>query len=122
MAGLTLSHLTFDCRDARAVARFWQEALDYDLTDHSEGGDIEIELKPKDGSGANLLFLQVPESKTVKNRLHFDLRPKDQAAEVERVKALGATEVDIGQGDQTWVVLADIEGNEFCILRSLQED
>lgn len=54
----------------------------------------------------------------MKNRLHFDLRPDDQAAEVARVEALGARKVDIGQGNQTWIVMADPEGNEFCILRA----
>ncbi|RNE66608.1 glyoxalase [Cryobacterium tepidiphilum] len=62
------------------------------------------------------LFLNVPEPKTVKNRLHLDFVPDDQAAEVERLVALGARHVDIGQGEQTWVVLADPEGNEFCVL------
>jgi hypothetical protein len=60
----------------------------------------------------------VPEGKEVKNRLHLDLRPDDQAAEVARAEAMGATRVDIGQGEVTWVVLADPEGNEFCILRA----
>jgi hypothetical protein len=61
----------------------------------------------------------VPEGKAAKNRLHLDLRPDDQAAEVERLLMLGATRVDIGQGAPTWVVLADPEGNEFCVLRVL---
>jgi hypothetical protein len=63
----------------------------------------------------------VPEGKTVKNRVHLDLRPDDQAAEVLRFEALGAQRVDVGQADNpdtTWVVLADPEGNEFCILRA----
>lgn len=118
MTDLKLSHVSVDCRDARAVARFWAEVLDYDLVDHSDENEVEIELAPKDGNATNLLFVNVPEGKSIKNRIHFDLRPKDQAAEIDRVKALGATEVDIGQGDESWVVLADIEGNEFCILRS----
>jgi hypothetical protein len=67
-----------------------------------------------------VIFLKVPDDKVVKNRLHFDLRPDDQQAEVSRVLGLGATHVDIGQGDVTWVVLADPEGNEFCILRALE--
>ena len=75
---------------------------------------------PEDGVAPDLLFLAVPEGKSVKNRLHLDLRPEDQAAEVARIEALGATRVDIGQGpDVTWVVLADPEGNEFCVLRAL---
>jgi hypothetical protein len=65
-----------------------------------------------------LLFVNVPEPKTVKNRLHLDFRPEDRDGEVERLLALGAVRADIGQGDQSWVVLADPEGNEFCILSS----
>ena len=65
---------------------------------------------------ADLLFIRVPEPKTSKNRLHLDLRPEHQSAEVARLEGLGATRVDIGQrDDQTWVVMADPEGNEFCI-------
>jgi Glyoxalase-like domain len=62
------------------------------------------------------LFVKVPDEKVGKNRLHFDLRPADQAAQVERLIGLGAKPIDIGQGDVTWVVLADPEGNEFCVL------
>ena len=62
------------------------------------------------------LFVAVPEGKVVKNRIHFDFIPDDQQAEVERLIGLGARHVDIGQGEQSWVVLADPEGNEFCIL------
>ncbi|MGH3303705.1 MAG: VOC family protein [Streptosporangiaceae bacterium] len=70
-----------------------------------------------------MLFLRVPEGKAVKNRLHLDLRPKDQAAEVARLEALGAQRVDVGQGpDVTWVVLADPDGNEFCVLRAFRPD
>ena len=62
----------------------------------------------------------MPEEKVVKNRLHIDLRPDDQAAEVARLEGLGARRVDVGQGDEsTWVVLADPDGNEFCVLRAL---
>ena len=69
----------------------------------------------------DLLFLKVPESKTVKNRLHLDLRPRDQQGEVERLESLGARRVFVGQSaEATWVVLADPEGNEFCVLRALQ--
>jgi hypothetical protein len=75
---------------------------------------------PEDGPSPDILFLKVPEPKGEKVRLHLDLRPTDQAAEVARAEAMGATRVDIGQGDDvTWVVLADPDGNEFCILRSL---
>ena len=75
---------------------------------------------PEDGVAPDLLFLRVPESKDVKNRLHLDLRPTDQAAEVARLESLGARRTDIGQGDDvTWVVLADPEGNELCVLRAI---
>jgi glyoxalase superfamily protein len=67
----------------------------------------------------DIIFLPVPEGKSTKNRLHLDLRPSDQAAEVERLIERGARRVDIGQASEcTWVVLADPEGNEFCVLRA----
>ena len=70
------------------------------------------------GKPRRVLFQSVPEAKTVKNRLHLDFRPDDRDAEVRRLIDLGATHVDIGQGEQSWVVLADPEGNEFCVLSS----
>ena len=71
----------------------------------------------------DLLFLRVPEEKSGKNRLHIDLRPVDQAGEVARLEGLGARRVDVGQGpDVTWVVLADPDGNEFCVLRALRPE
>lgn len=82
-------------------------------------------LKPpadsrEDGVVPDLLFLRVPEQKSDKNRLHLDLRPEDQAAEVSRLELLSARRVDVGQGpDVSWVVLADPDGNEFCVLRRL---
>ena len=83
-------------------------------------------LEPPEGSreagvSPDLLFLRVPEEKTVKNRLHIDLRPQDQAAEVARLESLGAARVDIGQGDVTWVGLAAPDGNELCVLRALTD-
>lgn len=69
----------------------------------------------------DILFVRVPDRKVVKNRLHFDLKPKDQHAEVDRIIGLGATHADIGQSDVSWVVLADPEGNEFCVLRPRPE-
>ena len=82
--------------------------------DVDDDGDVVLHAPP--GAGPNWLFVAVPDDKVVKNRIHFDFRPDDQQAEVERVIALGARHVDIGQGEQSWVVLADPEGNEFCIL------
>jgi Glyoxalase-like domain len=74
---------------------------------------------PRAERGPGLVFLTVPETKALKNRLHIDLAPAsddDQEAEVRRLESLGARRVDIGQGDVSWVVLADPEGNEFCVL------
>lgn len=117
---LFVDWLAIDCADPDALARFWAEALNYTILD--EGDPDEISVIPRDGRGTRLLFLRVPEGKRVKNRLHLDLRPDDQAAEVERLIALGARRADVGQGDVTWEVLADPEGNEFCVLRTLSEE
>jgi hypothetical protein len=114
--------LCIDCREPVELARWWAEVLGWEVT--FEEPD-EAVLEPPAGSPLrdvvpDLLFGVVPEGKTVKNRLHLDLRPDDQAAEVARLEALGATRVDVGQGpDVSWVVLADPEGNEFCVLRAL---
>ena len=112
--GSSVYSVTIDCAAPAGLASFWEQVLDYKRTFEE---DDEVVIEPRDGSGNALLFLKVPGDKKVKNRIHLDLKPTDQGAEVERVKALGATEVDIGQGDVSWVVLADPEGNEFCILR-----
>ena len=94
------------------------EALDWVI---SQDEDPEWVVEPPEGSRedcvvADLLFIKVPEPKTSKNRLHLDLRPEHQFTEVARLEGLGATRVDVGQGNnQTWVVMADPEGNEFCV-------
>lgn len=78
---------------------------------------------PEDGVSPDLLFLKVPERKEVKNRLHLDLRPEDRDAEVARLEGLGARRVSVGQGPEVaWVVMADPDGNEFCVLRALRPD
>jgi Glyoxalase-like domain len=83
------------------------------------GGDRE-HARPVAVRRKRIMLQQMPEGKTVKNRLHLDLRPKDQAAEVDRLEALGARRVDVGQGtDVSWVVLADPDGNEFDVLKPL---
>jgi hypothetical protein len=105
-----------DCADPRAMARFWDAATDW--TVHEVTGDCAV-LRSAKGVGPYLEFLRTPDVKTVKNRIHLDLRPypgDDQAAEVARLRALGATDIDVGQGDVPWTVLADPEGNEFCVL------
>ena len=117
---LVVDGLSIDCADPAALARFWAEVLDYKIDPSVDPNEISV--SPKSGTATPLLFIGVPEGKTIKNRLHLDLRPEDQAAEVERVIGLGAKRVDIGQGEQTWVVLADPEGNEFCVLRALRPE
>jgi hypothetical protein len=111
------TELIIDAADPGGLARFWEQVLGYQRT-FEENGVVEIRGQAE--SGPSLVFVPVPEPKTLKNRLHIDVNPVDvdQRAEVERLLALGARRVDIGQGDQTWVVLADPEGNEFCVLRS----
>jgi predicted enzyme related to lactoylglutathione lyase len=115
-------HITIDCSDAYRLASFWAEVLGSSLGADDRPGDPEA-LVTFDGGG--LLFITVPEPKTVKNRVHLDLQPQDRGrdAEVERVLALGATLVaDLRQPDGAgWVVLADPEGNELCIERSAAE-
>ena len=117
--------LCIDSTDPRKIASFWEEALGWRRT-FDEPDQVCLEPpagSPEDGLVPDLLFLRVPETKAVKNRLHLDLRPKDQAAEVARLGALGARRVDIGQGAElSWVVLADPDGNEFCVLRPLTPD
>jgi predicted enzyme related to lactoylglutathione lyase len=112
---LRFETLNVDARDPAALARWWGELLGWAVTDDDD--DEWLVTPPAGAPGVELLFAPVPEGKAVKNRLHLDLRPDEQDAEVTRAEALGARRVDIGQGSQTWVVLADPEGNEFCILR-----
>jgi hypothetical protein len=112
------TELCIDSNDPRRIAPFWAAVLGYEITGSSED---EVELTGPAGSGPTLLFLTVPEGKTVKNRLHIDVKATsgaEQAQELERLLALGARKVDVGQGpDVSWVVLADPDGNEFCLLR-----
>jgi hypothetical protein len=132
------TELAIDAHDLKKLADFWCAVLDYRILD--EQPDL-IEIGPKSFVGdpgpemheqwkslarANpptptMVFAQVPEGKAVKNRVHIDVSPLgEQQEEVERLLALGATRADIGQGEVTWVVMRDPEGNEFCVLRSLQ--
>jgi predicted enzyme related to lactoylglutathione lyase len=111
-----------DSQDPVRAATFWQEALGWRRTYESEEevGLEPPEGSPQDGVSPDILFLRVPEGKTVKNRLHLDLRPDDQAVEVARLLALGATHADVGQpDDSSFTVLRDPDGNEFCVLRPL---
>ena len=118
-----------DCHDVAAQSRWWAEVLDWRLVYEAADEVVIVPLRAFDESrdipveerGPGLVFVPVPESKQVKNRLHIDLAPRasdDQAAEVARLEAMGAKRVDVGQGDARFVVLADPEGNEFCVLTS----
>ncbi|MCA5894185.1 VOC family protein [Isoptericola sp. NEAU-Y5] len=124
-----ISHTTFDARDAYAQSVFWADVLGYtDVPgDPNLPGHVECMIVPRTDvdarpeSRGRVLFIEVPEAKEIKNRVHLDLRPTDRTRdeEVERLLALGATQVaDRRRPDGGWVVLADPEGNEFCILRS----
>ncbi|MFG2692550.1 VOC family protein [Kitasatospora sp. NPDC048407] len=115
-----IRHVTIDCLDPYALGSFWAQVLEQPLQPEDFPGDPEALI-----AGANLLFIRVPEAKAGKNRLHFDLQPQDRTRdeEVTRLLGLGATLVDDRRNaDGTgWAVLADIEGNEFCVERSKAE-
>ena len=119
------TELAIDCADPGGLARFWCSVLDYEVQDADDG--IVTIGSPMVPEGRNrlgpvpptLTFARVPEGKTIKNRLHLDVNPTDreQGEEVRRLLGLGARHADVGQGsDVSWVVLADPEGNEFCVL------
>ena len=120
------TELAIDCADPHALARFWCAVLGYEVqNEDEEDGVVTIGSPPvREGTKRpgpvppTLAFARVPEAKTVKNRLHLDINPTDreQDEEVRRLLDLGARRVDVGQGDESWVVLADPEGNEFCVL------
>ncbi len=121
------TEIVIDCHRPRELAEFWCAVLDYEIIDVQDhfieisGWRPTADAIRERVNPPTLLFVRVPESKSVKNRLHIDVSPIDRGRdeEVERLLALGARHVDIGQGQQSWVVLADPEGNEFCVLRSL---
>jgi predicted enzyme related to lactoylglutathione lyase len=105
--------IVVDAEDPHRLARWWAEALGYVIV-HEAPDEVEIRRTPDEMPG--LLFGISADPRTVKNRLHIDLRPDDQEAEVERLVNMGARLADIGQHGVPWVVLADPEGNEFCVL------
>lgn len=111
--GLTFSEICIDAHDPETLGAWWSKVLGWPSHTDSDG---DVILTPPPGAGPTWLFTPVPEDKVVKNRLHPDFTPDDQQAEVDRLIGLGARHVDVGQGDETWVVLADPEGNEFCVL------
>jgi hypothetical protein len=132
------SELVIDAHEPRTLADFWCGVLGYHILEEQPDlvaiGDPDLPAEPNDAlieawkarlragvAAPTLVFVTVPEGKEIKNRVHIDVSPVDSTheEEVERVLALGARRVDIGQGDVRWEVLADPEGNEFCVLRSL---
>jgi hypothetical protein len=110
----SVANITVDCRDALVVGRFWAAALGREL---AEGATADFASLPPDRPGTpNWLFATVPEGKTAKNRMHVDLASPDRAAEVARLVELGATHVgDKAEWGFEWSVMADPEGNEFCV-------
>jgi hypothetical protein len=119
------TELAIDCADPQRLARFWCSVLDYEV--HEEDDGIVTIASPAVPEGKSrpgpvppmLTFAHVPEGKTIKNRVHMDVNPTDrgQAEEVRRLLDLGARLADVGQtGEESWVTLADPEGNEFCVL------
>ena len=112
-----LHHIVIDARDLPGLARFWAAALGWRVLSERKR---EVVIGPEEDSPVGMCFMPVTDAKTVKNRVHVDLttQAEDRDAEIDRLLALGARRADIGQrGDESWVVLADPEGNEFCVVR-----
>ncbi len=115
--GAVLREIVVDCSDPHRVAEFWGQVLGWEV---QEDGDVLwMSASGQPFPDMLLVFVPVPENKTVKDRIHLDVSPIgcDQDDEVERIIGLGASRVDVGQGESPWKVLADPEGNEFCVLR-----
>jgi predicted enzyme related to lactoylglutathione lyase len=118
-----ITALVVDCTDPERLAEFWTQVLGWRITER-EVDPPGVRIQSALDAPFAIDFFQVPEGKAVKNRLHLDVNAtdRDQAAELERLLALGAVRTDVGQGpDVSWHVLADPEGNEFCLLRSRVE-
>ncbi|MEU4512151.1 VOC family protein [Nonomuraea wenchangensis] len=117
-----ISELIIPCQDPDGLAAFWCQVLDFVVLDTEEDGSVEI--GPREGFGGlqpTLIFSPTAEPKTGPLRMHFDVNAtdRDQDAELERLLSLGARPADVGQtGEESWHVLADPEGNEFCLLRA----
>ena len=114
------TEIVVDCRDPEALASFWSAVLGYQELSREDGA---IEVGPEEGFGGpapTLAFSPSSDPRPPKLPWHIDVNPtdRDQDAELERLLALGARPADVGQtGDEQWHVLADPEGNEFCLLR-----
>ncbi|MBV9293469.1 MAG: VOC family protein [Frankiales bacterium] len=106
--------VVIDCQNPKTLAEWWAKALGWQIVYEAED---EVVAAVDDDTYPALVFVPVAEAKSGKNRLHIDLAPDDRDAEVARLESLGATRVDVGQrAENTWIVLADPEGNEFCVL------
>ena len=114
--GAVLREVVIDCNDPRLVAEWWGTVLAWAV--HQHGDAFWMSESGAPFPDVCLVFVPVPEAKTVKNRIHLDVSPVgcERDVEVARLEALGARRVDVGQGEQPWVVLEDPEGNEFCVL------
>ena len=116
---LRIECITIDCNDLATLTAFWANALGYERV-YEDAAEVALRVPGGDERTVDVLLLRVPDGKQGKNRLHLDLRPGDHAVEVARLEGLGATRVDIGQeGDESWVVMADPEGNEFTVVLPL---
>jgi predicted enzyme related to lactoylglutathione lyase len=112
-----LHHIVVDADDLPGLARFWTQALGWKVLSERER---EVVIGPDENAPVGMCFMPTTEQKAVKNRVHLDLTTEtaDRDAEIGRLLALGARRVDIGQtGKESWTVLADPEGNEFCVVR-----
>jgi predicted enzyme related to lactoylglutathione lyase len=113
-----LHHIVIDAHDLPGLAQFWTQALGWKILSERER---EIVIGPDENAAVGMCFMPVTDAKTVKNRVHLDLTSsaQDRDQEIERLVTLGARRVDIGQtGAESWTVLADPEGNEFCVIRA----
>jgi predicted enzyme related to lactoylglutathione lyase len=113
-----LCNVVVDAADPEALARFWVDLLGWRMS-HTVSGVVDVTAPSDDGWRFDLVFVPVADAKTTKNRVHLDVAsasPDHQAAQVAHALSLGATRADIGQRNVPWVVLADPEGNEFCVL------
>ena len=114
----TIKYMTFDCHNPLLLAEFWSAVLEYETENWPviDGATS----KPRDGGVPHIAFIKAPEAKTAKNRLHLDIQPVDGAmeSEVERLVELRATRIDVfNEPSETWTVMNDPEGNEFCVLK-----
>ncbi|MEO1059554.1 MAG: VOC family protein [Actinomycetota bacterium] len=112
---LRWEQVVVDAVDPVALGRWWATALQWTVVNDDPA---EFEIQPEAGTLPGIIFGHTERAKSSKNRLHLDFRPDDQDAEVQRLVGLGAQRVNVGQGDVSWVVLTDPEGNEFCVLRA----